>query len=237
MGEPQPLDAQSTKLVLIALLRAVSRMKGVLEEPDRAVLKDMVVDEPLSPALLRIGIRMAILDNDPRSGSPEDDQVHLAKRRDLLKEMWDLCKGAQESSDGEYEDDYESEDDDDMMMPDEDAVRDEQADSTAERDEEEARQAQVREIAATVAKQKELLAQKMRLVEDQLSRLTALKSEAEARMRQAQQEAEDEDDGEDEETDEEEGSVEEESWDEDSDEWDDDDFQEFDLDRDAAEAS
>ena len=35
--------------------------------------------------------------------------------------MWDLCKGAQESSDGEYEDDYESEDDDDMMMPDEDA--------------------------------------------------------------------------------------------------------------------
>ena len=36
MGEPQPLDAQSTKLVLIALLRAVSRMKGVLEEPDRA---------------------------------------------------------------------------------------------------------------------------------------------------------------------------------------------------------
>ena len=122
MGEPQPLDAQSTKLVLIALLRAVSRMKGVLEEPDRAVLKDMVVDEPLRPELLRIGIRMAILDNDPRSGSPEDDQVHLAKRRDLLKEMWDLCKGAQESSDGEYEDDYESEDDDDMMMPDDDAV-------------------------------------------------------------------------------------------------------------------
>ena len=69
MGEPQPLDAQSTKLVLIALLRAVSRMKGVLEEPDRAVLKDMVVDEPLRPELLRIGIRMAILDNDPRSGS------------------------------------------------------------------------------------------------------------------------------------------------------------------------
>ena len=57
MGEPQPLDAQSTKLVLIALLRAVSRMKGVLEEPDRAVLKDMVVDEPLRPELLRIGIR------------------------------------------------------------------------------------------------------------------------------------------------------------------------------------
>ena len=110
-----------------------------------------------------------------------------------------------------------------------------QADSTAERDEEAQRQAQVREIAATVAKQKELLAQKMRLVEDQLSRLTALKSEAEARMRQAQQEAEDEDEGEDEETDEEEGSVEEESWDEDSDEWDDDDFQEFDLDRDADE--
>ena len=132
------MDAQSTKLVLIALLRAVSRMKGVLEEPDRAVLKDMVVDEPLSPALLRIGIRMAILDNDPRSGSPEDDQVHLAKRRDLLKEMWDLCKGSTgESSDGEYEDDYESEDDDDMMMPDEDAVRDDQADSTAERDGEE----------------------------------------------------------------------------------------------------
>ena len=234
MGEPQPLDAQSTKLVLIALLRAVSRMKGVLEEPDRAVLKDMVVDEPLSPALLRIGIRMAILDNDPRSGSPEDDQIHLAKRRDLLKEMWDLCK-REESSDGEYEDDYESEDDDDMMMPDEDAVRDDQADSTAERDEEAQRQAQVREIAATVAKQKELLAQKMRMVEDQLSRLTALKSEAEARMRQAQQEAEDEDDGEDEETDEEEGSVEEESWDEDSDEWDDDDFQDFDLDRDADE--
>ena len=181
MGEPQPLDAQSTKLVLIALLRAVSRMKGVLEEADRAVLKDMVVDEPLSPALLRIGIRMAILDNDPRSGSPEDDQVHLAKRRDLLKEMWDLCR-REESSDGEYEDDYESEDDDDMMMPDEDAVRDDQADSTAERDEEAQRQAQVREIAATVAKQKELLAQKMRLVEDQLSRLTALKSEAEARM-------------------------------------------------------
>ena len=76
----------------------------------------------------------------------------------------------------------------------------------------------------------------MRLVEDQLSRLTALKSEAEARMRQAQQEGEDEDedDGDDEETDEEEGSVEEESWDEDSDEWDDDDVQEFDLDRDAA---
>ena len=164
MGEPQPLDAQSTKLVLVALLRAVSRMKGVLEEPDRAVLKNMVVDEPLRPELLRIGIRMAILDNNPRSGSPEDDQIHLAKRRDLLKEMWDLCKGAQESSDGEYEDDYESEDDDDMMMPDEDAVRDEQADSTAERDEEEARQAQVREIAATVAKQKELLAQKMRTV-------------------------------------------------------------------------
>ena len=164
MGEPQPLDAQSTKLVLIALLRAVSRMKGVLEEPDRAVLKDMVVDEPLRPELLRIGIRMAILDNDPRSGSPEDDQVHLAKRRDLLKEMWDLCKGAQESSDGEYEDDYESEDDDDMMMPDEDAVRDDQADSTAERDEEGARpEAQVREIAATVAKQKELLAEKMRM--------------------------------------------------------------------------
>ena len=232
MGEPQPLDAQSTKLVLIALLRAVSRMKGVLEEPDRAVLKDMVVDEPLAPALLRIGIRMAILDNDPRSGSPEDDQVHLAKRRDLLKEMWDLCK-REESSDGEYEDDYESEDDEDMMMPDDDAVRDEQADSTAERDEEAQRQAQVREIAATVAKQKELLAQKMRLVEDQLSRLTALKSEAEARMRQAQQEAEDEDDGDDEETDEEEGSVEEESWDEDSDEWDDGDFQDFDLDRDA----
>ena len=44
MGEPQPLDAQSTKLVLIALLRAVSRMKGVLDEPDRAVLKDMAVD-------------------------------------------------------------------------------------------------------------------------------------------------------------------------------------------------
>jgi hypothetical protein len=234
MGEPQPLDAQSTKLVLIALLRAVSRMKGVLEEPDRAVLKDMVVDEPLSPALLRIGIRMAILDNDPRSGDPEDDQVHLAKRRDLLKEMWDLCR-REESSDGEYEDDYESEDDDDMMMPDEDAVRDEQADSTAERDEEAQRQAQVREIAATVAKQKELLAQKMRLVEDQLSRLTALKSEAEARMRQAQQEQEDEDEGEDEETDEEEGSVEEESWDEDSDEWDDGDFQDFDLDRDADE--
>ena len=234
MGEPQPLDAQSTKLVLIALLRAVSRMKGVLEEADRAVLKDMVVDEPLSPALLRIGIRMAILDNDPRSGSPEDDQIHLAKRRDLLKEMWDLCK-REESSDGEYEDDYESEDDDDMMMPDEDAVRDDQADSTAERDEEAQRQAQVREIAATVAKQKELLAQKMRMVEDQLSRLTALKSEAEARMRQAQQEAEDEDDGDDEETDEEEGSVEEESWDEDSDEWDDDDFQDFDLDRDADE--
>ena len=53
---------------------------------------------------------MAILDNDPRSGSPEDDQVHLAKRRDLLKEMWGLCKGSTgESSDGEYEDDYESE--------------------------------------------------------------------------------------------------------------------------------
>ena len=68
------------------------------------------------------------------------------KRRDLLKEMWDLCR-REESSDGEYEDDYESEDDDDMMMPDEDAVRDDQADSTAERDEEAQRQAQVREIA------------------------------------------------------------------------------------------
>ena len=52
MGEPQPLDAQSTKLVLIALLRAVSRMKGRVGGTDRAVLKDMVVDEPLRPELL-----------------------------------------------------------------------------------------------------------------------------------------------------------------------------------------
>ena len=187
MGEPQPLDAQSTKLVLIALLRAVSRMKGVLEEPDRAVLKDMVVDEPLRPELLRIGIRMAILDNDPRSGSAGGRPDSPSKKARPPPVTVDLCKGAQESSDGEYEDDYESEDDDDMMMPDEDAVRDDQADSTAEPDEEEARPAQVREIAATVAKQKELLAEKMRLVEDQLSRffhrvedqlsrLTALKS-------------------------------------------------------------
>lgn len=233
------MDSQSTKLVLVALLRAVSRMKGVLEESDRAVLKDLVVEEPLQPELLQIGIRMAILDNDARSGSPQDDQVHLAKRRGLLKQLWDLCKGRGEqesSSEGEYEDDYESDDDDaDMMLPDDEAVRDDEADSTAERnDEEEDKRQQVREIAETVARQKELLAEKMRFVEEQLARLTDLKAQCEARVGEARhgglvlEDASEEDEsGEDEETDEEE-TVDEESWDDATEEWDDDDdFQEF----------
>jgi len=237
------MDGQSTKLVLVALLRAVSRMKGVLEESDRAVLKDLVVEEPLQPELLRIGIRMAILDNDARSGSPQDDQVHLAKRRDLLKQLWDLCKGRGEqesSSEGEYEDDYESDDDDaDMMLPDDEAVRDDEADSTAERgDEEEDTRQRVREIAETVARQKELLAEKMRFVEEQLARLTDLKAQCEARAGEARhgglvlEDASEEDEsGEDEETDEEtdeEETVDEESWDDATEEWDDDDdIQEF----------
>ena len=225
--------------MLVALLRAIGQMKAILDESDRGCLKDLVLASSMHPRILSIGIRLAILDHDTQFDSPEADEANLEKRRQILTELISLIRGAQargaelagkQQADDDQTEDYEDDfEDDDMMMPDEDAVRDDQADSTAERDEEAQRQAQVREIAATVAKQKELLAQKMRLVEDQLSRLTALKSEAEARMRQAQQEAEDEDDGEDEETDEEEGSVEEESWDEDSDEWDDDDFQDFDL--------
>ena len=85
------LDPQSTKLVLVSLLRAIARMKDVMDEGDRAVLKDSVVAEPLSGRLLSIGVRMAILDNDAREAGTEE--AHLAKRRELLGALWDTCRG------------------------------------------------------------------------------------------------------------------------------------------------
>jgi len=117
--------------VLISLLRAISRMKDVMDERDRAFLKDCVVVEPLHPRLAGVGVRLAILDYDAAQGIPEDDEAHFEKRRELLGQLWELCRGQgsagaggeedEEESDGDYEDDFDDyEDDDDMMMPDED---------------------------------------------------------------------------------------------------------------------
>lgn len=212
--------------MLIALLRALSQMKSILDEEDRGSLKDLVLMSRMHPRVLSIGIRLAILDHDTQFESPEQDEANLDKRRDIMTELIGLTRAtgaagaagrAGASTDGEedYEDDFEG-DDDDMMMPDEDAVRDDDADdadvdgagpygdaaSDSDSNFDPESDPRLVELSRTVAEQKSLLQKKMDFVKEQLSMLQDLKKSCQEKLSEAMEGVDEGDEGEgDEDTD------------------------------------
>ena len=113
--------------VLVALLRAISQMKPILDAGDRGHLKDLVLASRMQAKVLSLGIQLAILDHDTQFDSPEADEANLDKRRSILTQLIGLLRGGDgPGGDGREDgDDYESDfEEDDMMMPDGDAVAD-----------------------------------------------------------------------------------------------------------------
>lgn len=145
------MDANSKKMVLVSLLRAIGQLKQIMDESDRGFLKDLALSATqMDPQILSIGIRLAILDHDTQTEAENDEQL-LGKRRELLTlliaivkpEILEAMSGVGASSgdadredEHDYEDDFEDDfEDDDMLMPDGDHKQNYDADDGDDEDE------------------------------------------------------------------------------------------------------
>ena len=244
--------------VLVALLRAISQMKPILDAGDRGHLKDLVLASRMQAKVLSLGIQLAILDHDTQFDSPEADEANLDKRRSILTQLIGLLRGGDGPGGNGREDgdDYESDfEEDDMMMPDGDAVADGDArsndadvdagpygdedddsddDFDGDGDGEEgiaADDPRILDLARTVAQQKELLQQKMDFVKEQLSMLNDLKASCQQKLDEAMEGRSDEEDDDDEDPEEDDEDYDDDDEEDDDDDEGDDD-REFDVDAD-----